>query len=66
MTPPRFDGLEPLEADLQQTAGNWELLQEFSTALGEMADKSWLDFRGSVFDLQDLATAWAEKVRHGR
>jgi dynein heavy chain 2 len=63
MAQPRFEGLEGVEADINQTVENWELLKDYSTELGVLAEKSWIDFRGSVFDLQDLATAWAEKVK---
>ena len=63
MPQPRFDGLEGLEADINKTADNWEMLKEYTNEIDAMAETSWLDFRGNVFALQDLATAWAEKVK---
>jgi hypothetical protein len=41
-----------IEAEIEATTASWELLREFSAALGAVADKSWIDFRVNVFELQ--------------
>jgi dynein heavy chain 2 len=52
MDAPSFDGLAVIEAEIEATTASWELLREFSAALGAVADKSWIDFRVNVFELQ--------------
>jgi hypothetical protein len=63
MDPPLFDGLAVLEADMQTTVESFSLLKDYVAALGEVSEKSWIDFRVNVFELQDVAAAWGDKCK---
>ena len=54
--------MDPLKRDLDLTCGSFELLKAYGDSLELIADKSWIDFRGNVFELADHAATWAEKV----
>ena len=63
MESPSFDGLPKLEADIKEAVESWELLRAWGAALGEVAAKSWIEFRANVFELADLGAAWGEKAK---
>jgi dynein heavy chain 2 len=52
METPSFDGLAVIEAEIVATTSSWEMLREFTAALDVVADKSWIEFRMNVFELQ--------------
>ena len=61
--PQPLRGLENIEEDINQTVEKWQLLKDYSSEVTVLSEKSWIDFRGSVFDLQDLGAAWAERSK---
>lgn len=63
MTPPKFDGLEALEADVKETETAWEMYKTYSEELQAMADQDWISFGSHIFDLQDFGTKWTEAMR---
>jgi dynein heavy chain 2 len=63
MPPPAFEGLDAIAAELTEASAAWEQMRSFGEELGAVGAKSWIDFRGNVFELQDLAQAWADKVK---
>lgn len=63
MPKPRFDSLESVVLDVQNTTQSWDLLKEYNTELKVMSDQDWLSFSINVYALQDFATQWHEKLK---
>jgi dynein heavy chain 2 len=49
---PRFDGLETLVEDLQNTNKSWDMLKEYYDELKIISDQDWLTFSVNVYTLQ--------------
>ena len=63
MPPPKYTGLEDLEMDIDRTESAWNMLNEYLEGLDTMGKQSWIVFRGNLYDLQDFAKAWMEKIK---
>ena len=57
MQKPRFDGLEELVTDLEETNKSWDMLKSYYKELNVMAEQDWLTFSVNVYALQDFASS---------
>ena len=60
---PRFDGLESLVDDLQNTNKSWDMLKEYYDELHVISEQDWLTFSVNVYALQDFAIKWVETLK---
>ena len=60
---PRFDGLDALIDDLNDTNKSWDLLKEYLSELSVITQQDWIGFSANVYELQDFAMKWFEKLK---
>lgn len=60
---PDFDELEAVRKDLEDTEALWMLFDEFTSALGKMAEEQWIAFRAHLFDFNDFLDGWIGKLK---
>ena len=60
---PRFDGLDALVDDLTETNKSWDLLKEYLSELSTIAEQDWIGFSANVYELQDFAMKWHERLK---
>jgi dynein heavy chain 2, cytosolic len=60
---PRFDGLDGLMDDLTETNKSWDLLKEYLNELSAISEQDWIGFSANVYELQDFAMKWFEKLK---
>ena len=63
MMKPRFEGLDSLVEDLQETNKSWDMLKEYYEELNIMSQQDWLTFSTNVYALQDFAQKWADSLK---
>ena len=60
---PRFDGLDALVDDLNDTNKSWDLLKEYLNELSVITEQDWIGFSANVYELQDFAMKWFDKLK---
>lgn len=60
---PRFDGLDGLMDDLTETNRSWDLLKDYLHELKAISDQDWIGFSANVYELQDFALKWYDKLK---
>ena len=63
MATPSFGGLEAVKEDVSATLASWGMLREYMDEIQTVSEQDWIGFRNNIFALQDIATAWMEKVK---
>jgi dynein heavy chain 2, cytosolic len=63
ITKPRFDGLEALMEDLNETNKSWDMLREYLDELKAISDQDWIGFSANVYELQDFAMKWFDRLK---
>jgi dynein heavy chain 2 len=63
MPRPRFDGLDALSTDIENTTKSWDMLKQYHEELKVISDQDWLTFSVNVYALQDFAVKWAENLK---
>jgi hypothetical protein len=49
---PRFDGLEQMAADVEDSKKTWSTYKDFQTELVSISVQDWISFRARIFELQ--------------
>ncbi|CAK9088100.1 Cytoplasmic dynein 2 heavy chain 1 (Dynein heavy chain isotype 1B) [Durusdinium trenchii] len=60
---PRFEQLEDVERDFENTQEEWAQYRKFSEQLAQLRHKDWISFRTSLYDAEDFARVWLEQIK---
>ena len=63
LTKPRFEGLEALSKNLQETNSSWDMLKSYYDEYKAFAEQDWLLFSTNVYALQDFAVKWIDILK---
>ncbi len=63
MPDPRFDGLEAVATDVEETRRLWDTYKDYSAELVAIRGQDWITFRARIFELQDFSAKWVDAVK---
>jgi len=63
---PKLQDISQVEEDLVNQQTSWALFEEYITALDELLNQTWLEFRPRLFVIQDLSQEWLAKLKDVR
>ncbi len=63
MPEPRFDGIDAVIADVEETRRIWNTYKEYQTELSAIRAQDWITFRARIFELADFSAKWLDAVK---